>query len=148
MKETIKSAQDMKNLASRFIFGLKQRAGVATVVGLYGDLGAGKTTFTKGVAKALGIFEVIASPTFVIMKIYELSEQLFKHLVHIDAYRLEKSSELKHLGWSEIIYDPENLVLVEWPEKVADIMPEHTKIQFMHTDEHTREVEIIYFLDN
>ncbi len=90
----------------------------ATVVGLYGDLGAGKTAFTKGIAKALGITDEITSPTFVIEKIYPLTNNTnYDRLIHIDAYRLERSEELLHLGWKDITHDPRNLILIEWQKK-------------------------------
>ena len=64
-------------------------------------------------------------------------------MVHIDVYRLEKSDELAKLGWADLISDPENLVLIEWPELVADIMPEdHLKIKIKHIDENSREFDI------
>ncbi|NQV93307.1 tRNA (adenosine(37)-N6)-threonylcarbamoyltransferase complex ATPase subunit type 1 TsaE [Candidatus Kaiserbacteria bacterium] len=99
----------------------------ATVIGLYGDLGAGKTTFTKTLAKTLGVSETVTSPTFVIEKIYTLTGQKFSHLIHIDAYRLEGSHELKQLGWDTIVSDPQNLIIIEWADKVEDILPKHTR---------------------
>ncbi|MEN9614262.1 MAG: hypothetical protein RLZZ347_569 [Candidatus Parcubacteria bacterium] len=114
----------------------------ALVVGLYGNLGTGKTTFTQAVAQALGVIEIVASPTYVIEKIYKLNNQPFEHFIHFDAYRLEKSAELLALGWSEIIANPKNLVVIEWPEIVADIMPQdHTKVQFNHGEKDTRVIE-------
>jgi tRNA threonylcarbamoyladenosine biosynthesis protein TsaE len=98
----------------------------ATLVTLSGELGAGKTSFTQGVAKALGIKESVTSPTFVLEKIYELPEAMsqgFKRLVHIDAYRLEGGSALKPLGFDELMEDRHNLILLEWPERVADALP-------------------------
>lgn len=133
----------MERIAADFINGLGPKKQSATVVGLYGNLGAGKTTFTQAVAKGLGIDETVVSPTFVIEKIYELTSQKFSHLIHIDAYRLESSSELLSIGWNEIVSKPENLILIEWPERVSDIMPEHMKIQINHLDnENSREIAI------
>ncbi|MFA6397878.1 MAG: tRNA (adenosine(37)-N6)-threonylcarbamoyltransferase complex ATPase subunit type 1 TsaE [Candidatus Paceibacterota bacterium] len=130
---------------------LKKRR--ATVVGLYGDLGAGKTTFTQEVANHLGIKSNITSPTFVIMKSYPLKAKLSKNynlqpitynlFIHIDAYRIEKNDELKKLGWADIIEDPKNIIFIEWPEKIKDIMPnDHIKIKIKHIDENTREFDI------
>lgn len=129
----------------------------AHVVGLYGDLGSGKTAFSQAVAKLLGVTETVTSPTYVIEKIYSLDKKagadaanslptVFKHLIHIDAYRIEKSEELIHLGWKNLLSDPENLILIEWPERVADIMPpDHIRLQFTFIDETTREIEILGF---
>ena len=138
------SLEETQKVANDFVASIVPQEDRATVVGLYGNLGAGKTAFTQCVAKVFGVSETITSPTFVIEKIYELTEQKFTHLIHIDAYRLEKSEELLHLGWKEIISDPNNLILIEWPERVADIMPEHTRINFKTLDdEDSREIEIV-----
>ncbi len=95
----------------------------AVVLALHGDLGAGKTTFTQTLARALEVNEPVTSPTFVIMKGYELEEQVFKNLIHIDAYRLENSSELSVLHFDRILKEPHTLVVIEWAEKVADLLP-------------------------
>lgn len=111
------------------------------VVGLSGDLGSGKTAFTQAVAKQLGIQDIVTSPTFIIEKIYKLNNQQFDHLIHIDAYRLESGAELLHLGWNEIAANPKNIIFVEWPEKVVDILPKGiTMIEFKFIDETTREI--------
>lgn len=91
----------------------------AITVGLSGHLGAGKTAFVRELAKELGIKEEITSPTFVIMKIYKTSNEIFKKLVHIDAYRLERPDELKILGLDNIEKDKDSLVMIEWPENVS-----------------------------
>lgn len=143
MKFVAKNLEETQKIASDFVSDLKPLTEKAVVVGLYGNLGAGKTSFTQGVAKALGVEDTVVSPTFVIEKIYELKDKKFEHLIHIDSYRIEKSEELLHLGWNEIISDPKNLILIEWPEQVSDIMPEHIQIKFSHTAEEEREIEII-----
>lgn len=145
-----KSLTDTQKFAEEFLNNLVsdparlKAVGQATVVGLFGDLGSGKTTFSQSVAKILGVAENVTSPTFVIEKIYELpTSGRFKHLIHIDCYRLESSSEMAKLGWSEIIANPENLIFVEWPEKIADILPaDMIKIDFKFIDETTREISL------
>ncbi|MDO8424077.1 MAG: tRNA (adenosine(37)-N6)-threonylcarbamoyltransferase complex ATPase subunit type 1 TsaE [bacterium] len=113
----------------------------ATMVALQGELGAGKTTFTQEVGKILGITENMHSPTFVIEKIYPIDFKGFKNLIHIDAYRIEKESELLHLGWEELIKNPENLIFIEWPENVPNLIsPDAKRISFKHVDENTREI--------
>ena len=74
---------------------------------LTGALGAGKTTLTQAIARELGITERLVSPTFVIMKLYQIKDSRFKHLIHIDAYRLNSCDELLKLGWNDIIADPD-----------------------------------------
>jgi len=105
----------------------------ALVVGLYGNLGAGKTTFTQAVAKQLGIKEKIQSPTFVIERIYEIPKKnfAFKRLIHIDAYRLQNPKELQALGFQKILKDKNNLIFIEWADKVFKILPKnHWQIFF------------------
>lgn len=143
MKFTTHSEADNNKIAEDFLNKISVKNGRAVVVGLYGDLGAGKTTFTKAVASSLGVGDVITSPTFVIEKVYELENKKFTHLTHIDAYRLEREEELLSLGWKEITEDPNNLILIEWPERVSGIMPEHIKIKFTTLpEENSREIEI------
>lgn len=143
MKYVVNSLEEMQKVAKDFALNLLPKNNRATVVGLYGNLGAGKTTFTQGLAQAFGVSETVTSPTFVLEKIYELVNQHFTHLIHIDAYRFEKSEELLHLGWKEIISNPQNLILIEWPERVADIMPEHIRVNFGHISENSREIEVV-----
>lgn len=126
--------------AVRFISGLEPSA-TATVVALSGDLGAGKTTFTQAVAKHLGVEGTVVSPTFVIQKRYPLEGQSFRRLIHVDAYRLKEERELDVLGWRELLADPENLILVEWPERVPGLLPADThRIALLYIDDDTRDI--------
>ena len=105
----------------------------ATVVVLQGELGSGKTAFAKALGKMMGINEHIVSPTFVIMKSYNIDWKGFKKLIHIDAYRLESESELLSLGWNKLVANPEHLILIEWPERVESILPKDSRrIFFKH----------------
>jgi tRNA threonylcarbamoyladenosine biosynthesis protein TsaE len=142
MKLISKSPEETKAFARKLIDSLEAGEG-ATVIALEGDLGAGKTTFSQYVGEALGVHHPIQSPTFLIEKIYELKREKWAHLVHIDAYRLDDESELLSLGWKEIVKKPENLILVEWADKIRPILPEDAiHIVFTHVDEDTREIEI------
>lgn len=139
--------EDTAKIASDFLLEIKKRANSnkrATVVGLFGDLGSGKTTFSQALGKKLGILEFMTSPTFVIEKVYKIdSGSHFKNLIHIDAYRLEKRTELEVLGFNDLINDPKNLILIEWPERVIDILPEDLiKINFKFISENEREIII------
>ncbi|OGG58553.1 tRNA (adenosine(37)-N6)-threonylcarbamoyltransferase complex ATPase subunit type 1 TsaE [Candidatus Kaiserbacteria bacterium RIFCSPHIGHO2_01_FULL_56_24] len=144
MTRAVKGSHDMMAEAARFAATLHPRP-EATIVALSGDLGAGKTTFVKGVAKALGIGEHVTSPTFVIMKIYDLDSPPaggFKRLIHIDAYRLKGIQHLKVLGWEDLIKDPGNLILIEWPEKIDGAIPANAvRLTFRHGTEDTREID-------
>lgn len=93
----------------------------ATIVGLSGHLGAGKTAFVKAVAHKLGVEEEVTSPTFVIMKSYDLirGSLPWNKLVHIDAYRLEARQQLETLCFEDVASDGGTLALIEWPENVG-----------------------------
>lgn len=142
MKYLSNSLEETQKIADDFIMSLSPKS-KALVVGLSGNLGAGKTAFTKCVAKSLGVNETVTSPTFVIEKIYELKDQKFSHLIHIDAYRLNSSKELLNLGWQKIISDPQNIILIEWPEVVSDIMPEHIQLNLRALEEGKHEIEVV-----
>ena len=144
MKYISNSLEETQKIADDFIKNISPKSDSAFVVGLSGNLGAGKTAFTKCIAKSLGVEETVTSPTFVIEKIYELENQKFSHLIHIDAYRLESGEELLNLGWQRIISDPKNLILIEWPEKVSSVMPEHTKMNLRALEiAGSHEIEIV-----
>ena len=106
-----------KNLAKDFLSG--------GIIGLSGDLGAGKTTFAQGFAEGLGIQDRIVSPTFLIIRQYPLPESK-KFFYHIDLYRLE-NIDLKNSGLAEILEDPTNIILIEWASKLGKDLPDQTK---------------------
>ena len=95
----------------------------ALIVCLYGELGSGKTTFAQGFAKGLGIFTRLLSPTFIIVRRYPIARQT-GFLYHIDLYRVEGEKALLGLGLPEILADPDSVVLVEWAEKMGDLLPQ------------------------
>ncbi len=129
MEKIIRNLTELETEAWRFAGSFAPQKEGATLVTLSGELGAGKTAFTQEVARALGIEDTVTSPTFVLEKIYALPKlghpmSKFERLVHIDAYRLESGKELIPLGFDELMKDAGNLILLEWPEKVADMLPE------------------------
>lgn len=129
MEKLIKTLAELETEAGHFAgeLALSPRGQGATLITLSGELGAGKTALTKAVARVLGVEETVTSPTFVLEKIYLLPKnQPFKHLVHIDAYRLEKGADLAPLGFDELMKDSGNLILLEWPERVAGALPTPT----------------------
>lgn len=124
MERTIHSLDGLRAEAGLFVGSLAPREDRATLVTLSGELGAGKTAFSKAVAEALGVEEHVTSPTFVLMKLYPLSSAaLFSQLVHIDAYRMKSGKELEALDFDTLMEDKGNLILLEWPEQVADALP-------------------------
>lgn len=107
-----------------YIFDLPVKEGVAQVITLTGDLGAGKTTFTQELARYLQITEQVVSPTFVVMKGYEVPDNAtYDQLIHIDAYRFEDESEAGPLRLTELFSQPRTLVCVEWPDRITNILP-------------------------
>lgn len=143
-KNSLETKKIANNLADSILRKGPLRA--ATLVSLTGDLGAGKTTFTQGFARRLNVKEKILSPTFVILKIFKIAKikniirrahnggrrrveaqdskiARFKNFYHIDCYRINNSEEILSLGWKEIINNPENIVVVEWANKIKEILP-------------------------
>ena len=119
---------------------LSRRSERAVVVALEGDLGSGKTTFVQALARFMGVDVTVSSPTFVIQKTYD-AKKVFKKIFHIDAYRLKTGSDLLLLRFEETIKDPDNLVLIEWPEIVRGVLPKDTKtITFRFVSHNEREV--------
>lgn len=143
----IAGVADLRDFTKALLQQLKEREhnGRAVVLALHGDLGAGKTTFTQLLASELGVLEPVTSPTFVIMKQYELEGQLFSELVHIDAYRIEELNEMQVLGFTELLTQPGALICIEWAEKISDLLPEHTiNISFEITNDDHRKLTVKY----
>ncbi len=115
------------------------------VVLLYGDLGAGKTTLTKGIALGLGIANNIVSPTFTLMQVYDVRNTKttkLRKLVHIDTYRLEDEKQLYEIGVQDYIGDPETVCVIEWAEKIKTLLEGKNiiKIKIQHEDNNERTV--------
>jgi tRNA threonylcarbamoyladenosine biosynthesis protein TsaE len=120
MKRTY-SIEDLPKIAQELL-SLLNPENKATILAFYGGLGAGKTTLTQAIAKELGVEETITSPTFVIAKWYKTNTKDFDTLLHIDAYRIEKEEELSVLGINKAFDEPRTLVIIEWPEKLPNIL--------------------------
>lgn len=124
--------EHIDTFAKEILAKISKKSDTAYIVFLSGDLGSGKTTTTKAIAAELGIKEDITSPTFVILKRYEVEGE-FKNLIHIDAYRLKNYAELQKIKIEEYIKDAENLILIEWPEIVEnDLLKADMTLRFEH----------------
>lgn len=110
------SPEETERLAS--LTGQRVREG--TVIGLEGELGAGKTLFVRSLARVLGVTGEVTSPTFSLMNIYEG----ICPILHFDLYRLETTEELEDIGFYEYVESPEGIVIVEWSDKFSEAMPE------------------------
>ena len=117
------------------------------VIALYGDLGSGKTTFMQGLAKGLGITKNIISPTFIIMRTYVLGTKEkglgLRNLYHLDLYRIENEAHAVDLGLKELMGDHENVVAIEWPDKIENMLPEkRINLYFEYLEEDKRQITI------
>ncbi len=125
----LKSKNEKNTMAIAMNFAKQLKGG--EVILMYGDLGAGKTVFAKGLAKALGVKEIVKSPTFNIMKIYKLSpssilppgkgEEGGGLFCHIDAYRLKNFDDLLDIGADEYLGKENVISAVEWAERIIKI---------------------------
>lgn len=130
-----KSAEETMSLGQRFVALAKP----GSVFCLTGDLGAGKTTLVRGIAKALNIKSVVQSPTFNIMKVYFDGD---KPLIHIDAYRLADVNT--DIGLDEYIGYETGFTVIEWPEFIKDLLPENAiEVNITHEQDNVRNIKII-----
>lgn len=142
MEDTVitHSAEETEKFGEEF--GRKLKLG--DVICFYGNLGAGKTTFTKGIAKGLGIISRIISPTFTLVRQHE-----FRHnekvgiLYHIDLYRLENQHQIEEIGFQEIVTNPLAITLIEWPERLEKLPEKRIDIRLKEIGEAKREVTIM-----
>lgn len=139
------SSLETEELSCKFAKQLK----AGDVLCLFGELGSGKTTFVKGLAKGLGITSRIISPTFVVVRAHKLKTVNSKHktkietLYHLDLYRLETQEAVENIGLKEILEDKEAVVLIEWAEKAKDLLPEKRfDIVFEYIEDDNRKIII------
>lgn len=115
----------------------------ALILGLIGDLGGGKTTFLQGFAKGLKIKERVLSPTFIIMRRFDIKQRRFKNFYHFDCYRIQKPKDILELGFKRMIENPENIIAIEWADRVFKILPKNTLVlEFDFVDDKTRKVSL------
>lgn len=138
------SNEDTQKLGEKIGKELKN----TNILALYGNLGSGKTTFVQGLAKGLGIKNKIISPTFIIVRKYEISNNLtiqqFNNFYHIDLYRVGDEKEVEGLGLQEILNDPSNIAAIEWPEKIEGFLPKkRVNIRFEYLNDDKRKIKIL-----
>jgi len=139
--------QKLGEILAKEVLKTKLKKGALTF-GLEGDLGGGKTTFLQGFAKGLGIKEKILSPTFIILKKFKIQSanrrKNFKNFYHIDCYRIEKPREILDLGFKEIVSNPQNIIAVEWANRIKNILPQNIIIlKFQFIDKNKREIDVL-----
>jgi tRNA threonylcarbamoyladenosine biosynthesis protein TsaE len=118
MKVTTISPEETEKLGEEFAKKLKPQ----DVVFLIGNLGSGKTTFTKGIARGLGITTRILSPTFVVVRSHSTQKGAIQTLYHLDLYRLKNEGEVLNTNLTDYINDEKGIVVIEWPEVSQDIV--------------------------
>jgi len=133
------SATQTKNLGQRMSQKtLKSKD--AVVISLKGDLGSGKTTFVQGLAIGLEIKDKILSPTFVLMKKYKIPNTK-KQFYHVDCYRIKKAQDLSALNLEKLFLNPQNIIAIEWAERIEKILPKNTIIfEFKLINEKQRKI--------
>ena len=126
----------MLNFGKNFAKSLKNH-----VIELIGDVGAGKTTFTRGLAEGLGVKEPITSPSFTISKSYPLPNHK-GHLIHYDFYRLPDPGLMLD-DLRENLESPDNVIVIEWGKSIENTLPKnHTKIEIKYNENNTREISL------
>jgi len=132
MEITTHSTQETKEFASKIAKGISP----GMIIALYGDLGSGKTTFTRFLVEALGEKGRVQSPTFVIARKYG-------HINHVDLYRLSTEQEVEDLGFKDMVEDKESITIVEWPDLAEKLLPKDTlRIYFEYIDESSRRIKL------
>lgn len=150
----ITTESDLRDFAFDFVKTLRG----GEIIGLVGDLGAGKTTFVKYLAEALGIAKPVRSPTFIIMQIFDVPKQSSQlnistlqnphnpitSLVHIDAYRMKDYPEFMATGFLDYIGAPGTVIFIEWPDRVSEVrdLPGYRELRFTFQGQ-GREVDIV-----
>lgn len=136
MEITLKSLDQLPAAAKEFINAIDQ----STVFAFYGKMGAGKTTFIKAVCEALGVTDVVNSPTFSIVNEYR-SDTTGELIYHFDFYRIKKLEEVYDMGYEDYFYSG-SLCFLEWPELIEELLPEDaTKVSIEETEDGGRVVK-------
>lgn len=138
---TTHSAEETEKLGQDFAKKIKKGG----ILALYGELGSGKTTFVKGLARGLGIKRRIISPTYIFIREYPMvtcnTEQATGNFYHLDLYRVKGIKDTRALGIEEILSNPQNIVAIEWAEKIKNILPKNRiDIYFKYLGKNKREI--------
>jgi tRNA threonylcarbamoyladenosine biosynthesis protein TsaE len=124
MEFITKSARETQDIGQEVSNNLTKETPI--VIALSGDLGSGKTTFVQGFVKGLGIKKKVISPTFIIMRTYKANKG--KTLYHLDLYRIDRNfeEEIENLGITDLWKEKDNVLIIEWAEKIKDLLPKNT----------------------
>lgn len=120
--KSAKETQDLGELLGHTILSQEEGSAFPGVLCLWGELGSGKTTFVQGFARGVGITRRLLSPTFIIVRRYDISKKSMM-LYHLDLYRMNGEKDVEGLGFEEMIADPNAIIVIEWPERLGSHMP-------------------------
>ena len=135
MEIIIPTLDNLPSAAQTFV----EHFGTRTIFAFYGKMGAGKTTFVKAICEALGVEEVITSPTFAIVNEYE-SARTGESIYHFDFYRIKRLEEVYDMGYEEYFYSG-RLCFIEWPELIEELLPEDAvRVEIEELSDGTRAV--------
>lgn len=135
------SVEETEAVGRKFAMSLSS----GDTVCLYGELGAGKTVFVKGLMKGLGIEERVTSPTFTLIREYNVNYNSIIKIYHIDLYRLENVEQVKNIGILELFNENNSIVVIEWAEKMDDLLPKkRIDVQIKQIDNNNRDIKILY----
>lgn len=122
----------------KFAYNLAKDSKQGDIYCLEGDLGVGKTIIAKGMSKFFNVNENITSPTFTILKTYDINYNGIKKLYHFDLYRIKNIDELINIGFDEYISDKNSISIIEWPEVAYELLPDKIiKVQISKTNNNT-----------
>ena len=131
------SSDDTFNFGSKFSTSINY----GSIIFLKGDLGSGKTTFSKGFASGLGFSDEILSPTYSILNEYKLNS---KSLYHFDLYRLKSVNEFLEIGGIEYLNDKKSISLIEWPDLIKEMVSDNIiEIKFEHLSDKERKITVL-----
>lgn len=132
------TSEDMEKVGKQIASTIKG----GDVILLYGELGSGKSTLTKGLIQELGVKEVATSPTFTLMNVYKATHPQIKKVVHCDTYRLKDKDDLENVGVTDYLYKPDTLCIIEWPDKVSHLLTgnSNVKISIEYIDSERRKI--------
>jgi len=132
----LKSLSDLNVVAEKFLRLIQNKK----VIAFFGPMGVGKTTFIKALCNELGVVEIVTSPTFALINEYQTSNG--NTIYHFDFYRIEKIEEVFDFGYEDYFYSG-NYCFIEWPDKVAEILPDHIVfVQMVENEDGSRTINI------
>ncbi len=132
----LKSLSDLNIIADKFLRLMRDKK----VFAFFGPMGVGKTTFIKALCNELGVVEIVTSPTFALINEYQTGEG--EIIYHFDFYRIKKIEEVYDFGYEEYFFSG-NYCFIEWPNKVAEILPENVVfVQMIENEDGSRTINI------